>query len=203
MSLKGELGSMRARLVLESGDWSIMKAQGTFDNIDELFALGVASVGLADRDRALAALENLQTATRNIPDLDARDVAQIMAIELDGMLRLSRGDQPGALAMLARAAALEAKRPKPIARPYPVKPAGELYAEILLGTGDVAAALTQFQATLARTPRRAGALLGLARAFEAAGRHADAAKTAKEFLGVWHLADAGRPELAEMRALAR
>ena len=203
MSLKGELGSMRARLVLESGHWATMKGQGTFDNIDELFALGVASVGLGDKDRAASALENLQTAGKTIPDADARDVAQIMAMELDGLLRLTRGDRPGALAMLARAAALEAKRPKPIARPYPVKPAGELYAEILLGTGDAAAALTQFQATLARTPRRAGALLGLARAFEAAGRPAEAAQAAKEFLAVWHLADAGRPELAEMRALAR
>jgi len=203
MSLKGELGSMRARLVIESGDWAIMKGQGTFANVDELFALGVASVGLGDKDRAASALENLQTAGKTIPDADARDVAQIMATELDGMLRLSRGDRSGALAMLARAAALEAKRPKPIARPYPVKPAGELYAEILLGTGDIAAALTQFQATLSRTPRRAGALLGLSRSFEAAGRHAEAAKVAKEFLAVWHLADAGRQELAEMRALAR
>ena len=203
MSLKGELGSMRARLVLESGDWAIMKGQGTFDNVDELFALGVASVGLGDGNRAASALENLQTAGRRINNTDARDVAQIMAIQLDGMLRLSRSDRPGALAMLARAAALEAGRPKPIARPYPVKPAGELYAEILLGTGDVAAALTQFQATLARTPRRAGALLGLARALEAAGRHAEARKAAKEFLAVWHLADSNRPELNEARALAR
>ena len=49
MSLKSELASMKARLVVESGDWALMKGQGTFDNIDELFALGVASVPLGDR----------------------------------------------------------------------------------------------------------------------------------------------------------
>ena len=203
MSLKNERASMRARLVLESGDWAVMKGQGTFDNVDELLALGIASIGQGDTARALAAFENLQTAVKTIPDPDAREVAQIMVIELDGMQRLARGDRPGALATLARAAALEAKRPRSIARPYPVKPAGELYAEILLGTGDAAAAITQFQSTLARTPRRAVALLGLSRAFEAAGRHADAAKAAQEFLQVWHLADPNRPELQEARMLLR
>ena len=60
MSLKSELASMKARLVVESGDWALMKGQGTFDNIDELFALGVASVRLGDhgtRRRGARALE--------------------------------------------------------------------------------------------------------------------------------------------------
>lgn len=60
-------------------------------------------------------------------------------------------------------AQLEAKRPKPVARPYPIKPAAELYGEIPLGTGDHAAAAAQFKAALARTPGRAASLLDLAR----------------------------------------
>src|SRR6185503_12303785 len=107
-----------------------------------------------------------------LPDRDAREVAQIMAAELDGVMRLARNDRPGALAALARGAQLEARRPKPVARPYPVKPATELYGEILLGTGDAAGAVTQFQASLARTPRRAQSLLGLARAASVAGQRA-------------------------------
>ncbi|HEY1911130.1 MAG TPA: hypothetical protein VGG73_09415, partial [Vicinamibacterales bacterium] len=47
-SLKGELASMKARLVVESGDWALMKGQSSFDNIDELLALGIASVRLGD-----------------------------------------------------------------------------------------------------------------------------------------------------------
>jgi predicted Zn-dependent protease len=105
------------------------------------------------------------------------------------------------MAAFARAAALEAKRVKPIARPYPVKPAAELYGEALLRAGDAAGAVVQFQASLARTPRRASSLLGLARAAKAAGKPAEAAKAAKAFLAAWHLADAGRSELAEARAL--
>ena len=203
LSLKSELASMKARLVVESGDWAPMKGQGSFDNIDELFALGMASIPLRDPGRADAALEQLTTAAKTVPDRDAQEVAQIMAAELEGLIKLGRNDRAGALASLARGAQLEARRPRPVARPYPIKPAGELYGEILLGTGDAAAAVTQFKASLARTPGRAAALLGLARAASVAGPRADAATAVKAFLAAWHLADNDRPELAEMRALAR
>src|SRR5262245_923557 len=199
--LKSELASMKARLVVESGDWALMKGQGSFDNIDELFALGVASVRLGDKGRADAALEHLGNAATSIPDRDAKEIAQIMRDELDGLMRETK-DKAGSLAAFARAAGLEAKRPKPIARPYPVKPAAELYGEALLRAGDAAGAVVQFQASLARTPGRAASLLGLARASKAAGKPAEAAKAAKEFVAIWHAADAARPELAEARALA-
>ena len=202
-SLRSELASMTARLVVESGDWAPMKGQGSFGNIDELFALGMASIPLRDPGRADAAIEQLTTASKTVPDRDAREVAQIMAAELEGLIKLARNDRAGSLASLARAAQLEAQRPRPVARPYPIKPAGELYAEILLGTGDTTAALTQFKAALARTPGRAASLLGLARAASAAGRRTEAVKAAKDFLTAWHLADTDRPELAEMRALVR
>ena len=194
---------MRARLVVESGDWTPMKGRGSFDNIDELFALGMASIPLRDPGRAQAALEQLNNAAKTIPDRDAREVAVIMAAEIEGLIKLGRNDRAGALAAVARGAQLEAKRPKPVARPYPIKPAGELYGEILLGTGDAAAAVTQFKAALARTPGRPAALLGLARAASATGARTESVKAANGFLTAWHLADKDRPELAEMRALAR
>jgi tetratricopeptide (TPR) repeat protein len=202
-SLKSELGSERARFVVESGDWSMMKGQGSFENIDELFALGYASVKLGDLDRADAALEHLGTAAKTVPDADAREIAQILSVELDAMMRESRRDRAGALAAAARAVALEAKRPRPIARPYPIKPAAELCAELTLANGDAAGAVRLFQASLARTPRRAASLIGLARAAAKAGMRAESVKAAKDFLAAWHAADAGRPELAEARALAR
>lgn len=203
VSLKNELASMTARFVVESGVWGEMKGQASFEDIDELFALGMASVGLGDRARADAALEHMANAVKAITDRDAREVARIMSAQLNGLVLLSRGDRAGALAALAQAAALESRRPKPIARPYPIKPAHEFYAEILLGTGDAASAINEFQAALERSPRRAASLLGLARAFEAAGRHGQAQRVAREFLQVWHLADADRQELAEARTMAR
>ena len=122
LSLKSELASMRARQVVESGAWSDMKGQGSFDNIDELFALGEASVKLGDAGRAEAALEHLTTAAKSVPDADAREIAEVMGAQLDGLMRLAKGDRAGGLAALARATVLEMKRPKPIARPIQSRP---------------------------------------------------------------------------------
>jgi tetratricopeptide (TPR) repeat protein len=201
MSLRNELASMRARDVIESREWTRMKGQGSFDNIDELFALGLSSIALADPGRAEAAIDHLRTAARTLPDRDAAAVAGIMADEVAGMLQFARGDREQALAALARAAGAEGRRPRPIARPYPIKPAIELHAELLLASGRAPEAVAQFRASLARTPRRAASLLGLALASAAAGSGADAASAAKEFLDVWHLADQGRPEPADVRKL--
>jgi predicted Zn-dependent protease len=168
-----------------------------------LYALGIASVKLGDGARAEVALEHLDTASKTVPDADAREIAHIMAAELDGVMRAARGDGAGAHAALAHATAAEAKRPKPSARPYPIKPAGELFGEMLLASGDAAGAVTQFQAALTRTPRRAASFLGLARAANKGGQRAVAVMAAKDFLAAWHLADSTRPELAEARGLAR
>jgi hypothetical protein len=202
-SLKSELGSMRARLVVDAGTWSDMRGKGNFENIDELFALGYAAVRLGDSARGAAAAEQLRTAMSQVGDTDAKEIAGISAIALEGVLRMAANDRAGGLKALAAAAGVEAKRPKPIARPYPVKPAVELYAEALLQSGDATGAVAQFKASLARTPRRAASLLGLARAAAKAGLKAESVKAAKDFLASWHLADASRSEIAEARALAR
>jgi hypothetical protein len=185
---------MRARDVIESGDWTRMQGQGTFDNVDELFALGLSSVNLGDLARADAAAEHLTTAARSIPDRDRdqREVVTIMATQLTGLLQIARGDPTTGLATLAKAATAESTRPAPIARPYPIKPAEELYAEALLATGNPALAVTHFQRALARTPRRALSLLGLARAATAAKLPAIAARATRDLQNVRHRADANR-----------
>jgi predicted Zn-dependent protease len=124
-----------------------------------------------------------------------------MRLELRGVLQSSSGDRTGALETLSAAARLEGKRPPPSARPHPIKPAIELYAEALLDAGRPDEAARQFRASLARTPRRASSLIGLARSQDAAGLHADARRTAREFLEMWRLADADRPEVARARAI--
>jgi len=202
-SLKSELGSMRARLVVDAGAWTDMRGKGNFENIDELFALGYAAVRLGDLARGEAAAEQLRTAMSQVGDADAKEIAGISAIALQGALRMAANDRAGGLKALAAAAGVEARRPKPIARPYPIKPAVELYAEALLQSADAAGAVAQFKASLARTPRRAASLLGLARAAAKAGMKAESVKAAKDFLAAWHLADSTRPEIAEARQLAR
>jgi hypothetical protein len=188
---------------VDAGAWTDMRGQGNFENIDELFALGYSAVRLGDSARGAAAAEQLRNAMSQVGDTDAKEIAGISSIALQGVLRMATNDRTGGLKALAAAAGVEAKRPKPIARPYPIKPVVELYAEALLQSGDAAGAVAQFKASLARTPRRAASLLGLARAAAKAGMKAESVKAAKDFLGAWHLADAGRPELAEARRLAQ
>jgi tetratricopeptide (TPR) repeat protein len=203
LSLRNERGSMRARLVVESGRWDLMKGQGSFDNVDELFALGLASVRLGDAARAEAALEQLQGARTAAPDPVNKQLAEIMYRQVGGLYQIMRGEKQEGLAALQSAVQLEAEMPKPIARPYPIKPAGELYAETLLSMGDAAGAVCAFQAALTRTPRRAASMIGLARAAAAARQPTLAARTAQEFLTMWRRADMGRTEVEEAQALMR
>jgi tetratricopeptide (TPR) repeat protein len=203
LSLRSERASMRARFVVESGRWALMKGQPSFDNVDELFALGLASIRLGDRARVEAALEQLDGARAAAPDADNKQIAEIMYRQIGGLYQIMRGEKSEGLAVLAAAMRLEARMPRPIARPYPIKPAGELYAEALLASGDPAGAVREFQAALQRTPRRAAGMIGLARAAAAAKQLALAAKTAREFLRMWTNADQSRPEIAEARQLAR
>ena len=202
-SLESELASMRARLVVDGSAWEEMKGKSAFGNVDELFALGIASVKLGDLARAKAAYDNLKTARDAAPDGINRQLAQIMMAEVAGLIQIAQGDKAAGLRALADGARIEASMPKPIARPYPIKPAQELYGEALLETGNAAGAVVQFQAALARTPRRAAALLGLAKSQAKAGASAKGRATARAFLQMWHLADSGSPQLAEARALAR
>ena len=145
----------------------------------------------------------LTKASRTLPDRDAADVASIMAAEVAALLAIARGKQSDGLGILARASAREAARPKPIARPYPAKPAGELYAEALAGLGQPSAAVVEYRKVLQRLPHRSLAVLGLARAAAATGNGAEAKREASEFLQIWRRADADRPELAEARRLAK
>jgi tetratricopeptide (TPR) repeat protein len=203
LSLRNERASMRARFVVESGRWDLMKGQPSFDNVDELFALGLASVKLADRARVEAALEQLEGARAAAPAADNKRLAEIMYRSIGGLYTIMRRDTGEGLQVLQSAAGIESELPKPIARPYPIKPAGEIYAEALLASGDAAGAVRAFQAALKRTPRRAASLIGLARAAAAAKQPALAARTAREFLEMWKQADPGRPEIAEAKGLLR
>src|SRR5258708_9074972 len=155
---------MKARLVVESGAWTDMKGQSSFDNVDELLALGIASVRLGDLPRAEAAYDNLKKARDAAPDADNKRLAQIMMAEVAGLIQIARGSQAPGLAALADGARLEAGMPRPVARPYPVKSAEELYGDALLAAGDAARPRKHVHAALAPAPRRGASPKRLGRA---------------------------------------
>lgn len=202
-ALRNDKGSMRARLVLETERWQVLAGQSTFDNIDELYALGVASMMLNDPPRARAAYQELVKASAPGMDPGLREQAAIMVLELEALAAVVDGTPAVAISKLDAAVALQDAMPKPIGRPYPVKGADELYGEVLLRFDRPAEAVRWFERALVRTPNRSRALLGLARAAAGAGDAAKSRKAYDRLLVNWANADPDLPELAEARAAVR
>jgi tetratricopeptide (TPR) repeat protein len=202
-ALRNDRGSMRARYIVESERWSEMKGQSTFDNIEELFVLGLSAVNLGDAARVQSTIEQLRTAAAPTQPAALREQAEVMLREMEALDLFARGRHAEAFATMDRATALQARMPKPIGRPFPVKGADELYGELLLQVGRAKEAIVWFERTLARTPNRSRAVLGLARAYRNAGDGPSARATYKRFLANWRLADQGLPEAAEAREAVR
>ncbi len=200
LALRNDQGSMRARYVLESERWHELAGQSSFDNIDELFVLGVSALRLNDAPRARAAYQELVRASGPEMDPGLREQASILVLELEAIAAIIDDTPAVAWSKMDEAVALQARMPKPIGRPYPVKGADELYGELLLQAGRAPDAIGWFEKALVRTPNRSRAVLGLARAAAKAGDGAKSRKAYEQFLVNWAKADAGLPELAEARA---
>jgi hypothetical protein len=107
--------------------------------------------------------------------------AEIMMQQLQAELWLADGKQEQALQLLARTAAAEDALTFEFGPPIPMKPAHELYAEELLAAHRSKEARDEFQRALARAPKRAQSLRGLAKAAAASG-DAEVSKNAIENL---------------------
>jgi tetratricopeptide (TPR) repeat protein len=94
---------------------------------------------------------------------------------------------------------LERQLPPPLGLPRPIKPASELFGEILLELGRPREAAAAFAQALERWPNRSLSLLGLARASAALGDRAAARRHYQRLLANWRSADAGLLELLEAR----
>ena len=203
LALRNDKGSMHARYILESERWSEMAGANGFDNIDELYVLGVSAAKFDDVARAVAVRNELVKASQPTMDEGLREQAAILLLELDAVAASEAGTPGVAFSRMEQAVALQAKMPKPIGRPYPVKGADELSGELLLQAGRAADAVGWFEKALARTPNRSRAVLGLARAAAKAGDSAKSRRAYEQFLVNWANADPGLPELAEARAAVR
>ena len=129
--------------------------------------------------------------------------AEVTALELEALLRLAEGKAADATQVMQSAVAAEDELSLGYGPPYPVKPAHELFGEILLELDRPEEAREQFERALDRAPRRALSLLGLARAAAKAGDSRKARDSYAELQRVWHRADDDVPELAEVRQGAK
>lgn len=166
----------------------------------DAFARGLSAYyqdDVAEMKQALAAMQEVlqspMMAEEPVPPL------QILGLELEALVELKAGHTDEALALLDEATALEDEMPLDFGPANPMKPSHELYGEVLLGLDRPAEAWDQFEAALARYPRRARALLGYARAAEQAGDAETARATYAVLADIWHDADPSLPALAEVR----
>jgi tetratricopeptide (TPR) repeat protein len=202
-ALRNDRGSMRARYIIESERWQEMKGQTTFDNIEELFAVGLSAVNLGDAARVRSAIDEFRKASAPTQPAELREQAEVMLRQLEALDLFAQGQHQPAFALMDRAYALQSRMPKPIGRPFPVKAVDELYGELLLQVGRAKEAIVWFDRALSRTPNRSRAVLGLARAYRNAGDGANARAAYKRFLTNYRLADPGLPEVTEARDAVR
>ena len=162
-------------------------------------AIGVAAAKTGDL--ALA-----QQAVTTLASLDANPAGQgpVSALGVEGLIQLARGHADEALQLLQQSSELNWQQPNTLlgVPPRPLKPPIELYAEVLLETGDAGAALDQFQLGLTRYHGRTNLLLGAARAANQLGDVTLAQYYYKQLADIWRAADATHPFALEALNMA-
>jgi len=201
--LKAVRSDMRARYVVETRSFQELATAKDFDTTGELFAIGMSAARRGDPKVAELALAEL--ARRAAPEGSAGtghrpvDVA-VMERELAALLAAASGRGGEAVARMQEAVVLEGKLPPPLGLPRPIKPASELFGEMLLELGRPREAATAFERALKYWPNRSLALLGRARASAALGDRESARRDYGRLLVNWRSADPELPELKEARS---
>ena len=101
-----------------------------------------------------------------------------------------QGQKQQTLTLLKQAAEIENSLPLPTGISYPALSATETYADTLLAAGQTNQAKHGYQLALKRIPNRTKTLLGLARSETALDDREHAQQHYKQYLQVWHAADA-------------
>jgi tetratricopeptide (TPR) repeat protein len=105
-----------------------------------------------------------------------------------------------AIALMRRAAALEATADKEAVTPGEVLPAGDLLGDLLIEAGRPAEAVAAFEAVLAASPNRLNTLAGAGLAAEQSGDTAKALNYYSQLTVVAKDADAGLSRVEHARA---
>jgi tetratricopeptide (TPR) repeat protein len=191
--------TMLARYILESGKWEkipLEDAKGAGAEHESMpgmpgmggqysgqgawiFIAGLSAAKLGDPNQADAARSKLSAMRQGVEssgDSYAAKPFAIMENEVASVAQLARGQKAEAVRLAKVAADIESTMAAPSGPPEPIKPALELYGEVLLEAGRPAEAAVAFQQELLRTPKRTPSVEGLARATGKSSGPATAAK---------------------------
>jgi tetratricopeptide (TPR) repeat protein len=120
---------------------------------------------IADAEQAKASLTAAREKATGATGLSYRGrVLALFEKQLEGAIAHAKGDADAALALLKEATRMEAQMDPPSGPPEIVKPSFEQYGELLLAQGRAKEAAAAFEQGLLRTPNRALAVRGLAKA---------------------------------------
>ena len=202
------LAQMRAEYVVNTERWDSPALRWDIDLTSvrardaavDAFVAGLSALKRGDRagaDRGLADLAAVNQNRASVAGQPRDLVPDVLEKGLHALLRQADGAVGDAVALMREATALEDAMPVEFGPPGGVKPAHELFGEILLQAGRAREAQREFAQQLRLAPKRALSLLGLARAAAAAGDRVVAARAYRELRGSWHLADTTLPALAE------
>ena len=167
--------------------------------------LAAAHQGTADAQKNVAELQAIAQ-----PHGDAHEGAlgqalkrlEIQTLEVSAVGSVAKGELDAAIKAMQKATAVANSLAPPSGPPEIIKPAHELFGEILLRAARPQEAAEQFAASLRRQPNRARSLLGAARALAEQSKRDAAAHAYAEFLQQWQQADAQWPALREAREYA-
>jgi tetratricopeptide (TPR) repeat protein len=217
--------AMRARQMLETGKWEKialespgapagdthagmpgMAGMGGYDASNAwVFIAGVSAAKLGDVAAAGAAEARLRAAREKTASggnaYAAKEVA-ILEKEVAAYARHAAGQKDEAVRLAKEAADIELTTSAPSGPPDPMKPAFELYGEMLLDVGRPVEAMAAFEQSLLRTPKRTPSLVGLARASAQAGNVEAARRHYAEIAGMPGAAP-GSPAVQEAQKFLR
>ena len=200
----GYLG-MRARLISDTEQWEklalVTAVSGGSEHANMpgmsgmygsgsatwTYIVGVSAAKMGDVPTAEAAEKLLKGLTAGIaggPDAYAAKPHLIREKELGAIVRWAKGQKDEGLQFAKEAADVEKSMSPSSGPPDPIKPASELYGEMLLEAGRAKDAVQAFEQSLLRTPKRTPSVLGLARAAAASGDSATARQRYQELLSM-------------------
>jgi len=184
------LPRVNARMILETQQWKIQPITDSSTG-SELLATGISAVHLDDLDSARQAADKLAAMSAALGNTDKSYYAAtekplaVMYVSVAGMTAIAEGKTEQGLAMLEEGVDIAESMRPPNGAPNPIKPVHELYGEALFSANRPEDAVTQFNASLARTPNRPLSLLGLARSYAALGDEDSARKAYQQLAEVW------------------
>jgi tetratricopeptide (TPR) repeat protein len=132
-----------------------------------IFIAGFSAAKMGDAataDQAATQLHAMAERTASSANAYAAKPFTIMEKEVQAAAQLARGQKDGAVRLAKEAADVEETMAAPSGPPDPIKPAMELYGEMLLEAGQPAQAAAAFDKSLERTPNRTPLVKDMAQA---------------------------------------